>query len=356
MSNNDIEIIKISDIKNEIIKPLSENSKKGDNGCVSTIGGSLEYTGAPYYSAISALKAGSDLSHVFCHTEAAIPIKSYSPELIVHPAFNIFSNETLLSKTKRWFKSMNSILIGPGLGREEDTKKIFVNFCANISGFKNIPLVLDADGVWFWVKINMQDEKEEEINLINSNKNLIMTPNFTEFEKMCKILGDKFNSECIQEQKKFIDEIYTSGNSIIKLNNIQKNEKYKKIFYNEIELCNEYKNNFILVKKGKCDIITDGIKLYMISNKGSLKRTGGIGDILSGLINCYCGMLNQTKKNNLEYDSKSLITHDELIQCCILACYICREASRCAYEKMKYSLTAPDIINELQNVINKIYI
>ena len=88
----DFKIIKIVDIKNEIIKPLTESSKKGENGCIATIGGSLEYTGAPYYSAISALKSGADLSHVFCHTEAAIPIKSYSPELIVHPAFNTFSN------------------------------------------------------------------------------------------------------------------------------------------------------------------------------------------------------------------------------------------------------------------------
>ena len=90
MSEENIEPIEITTIKNEIIKKLSVNSKKGENGCVATIGGSLEYTGAPYYSAISSLKAGSDLSHVFCHKESAIPIKSYSPELIVHPAFNTF--------------------------------------------------------------------------------------------------------------------------------------------------------------------------------------------------------------------------------------------------------------------------
>ena len=65
MSEKNIEPIKITSIKNEIIKKLSVDSKKGENGCVATIGGSLEYTGAPYYSAISALKAGSDLSHVF---------------------------------------------------------------------------------------------------------------------------------------------------------------------------------------------------------------------------------------------------------------------------------------------------
>ena len=49
------------------------------------------------------------------------------------------------------------------------------------------------------------------------------------------------------------------------------------------------------------------------------------------------------------------MNHDILIKCCILACYICREASKTAFEKMKYSLTAPDIINELTNIVNKIY-
>ena len=75
MSDNDIQSIKIIDIKNEIIKPLTENSKKGDNGCITTIGGSLEYTGAPYYSAISSLKAGKRVAVVigpeggFCEAE-----------------------------------------------------------------------------------------------------------------------------------------------------------------------------------------------------------------------------------------------------------------------------------------------
>ena len=354
MSNINIIPIKIEEIKNEIIKPLSINSKKGENGCVATIGGSLEYTGAPYYSAISSLKAGSDLSHVFCHKESAIPIKSYSPELIVHPGFDISTNDVLLKKTQRWFKSMNSILIGPGMGREPDIEKIFVMFSKTISEFKNIPLIYDADGVWFWV--NIQDKLDKEIlEEINGNKKLIMTPNFTEFEKMCKILGDKFNKENIEKQKKFIDDIYEDKENIIQINDFNNIEKYKDIFFNEINLCNKFNNNFILVKKGKCDIITDGKDLYIIKNQGSLKRTGGIGDLLSGLINCYCGMINQRLKENNEYTEKCIINHEILMKCCILACYVCRASSKSAFEKMKYSLTAPDIINELPNIINKIY-
>lgn len=49
------------------------------------MGGSKEYTGAPYYAAMSSLRVGADLSYVYCPEEASIPIKSYSPELIVLP-------------------------------------------------------------------------------------------------------------------------------------------------------------------------------------------------------------------------------------------------------------------------------
>ena len=127
------------------------------------------------------------VSHVFCHKESAIPIKSYSPELIVHPGFDASSNDVLLKKTERWFKSMNSILIGPGMGRDPDIEKIFVRFSKFISEFKNIPLVYDADGVWFWVNINTKSEFDKNIvEQINSNEKLIMTPNFTEFENCVK--------------------------------------------------------------------------------------------------------------------------------------------------------------------------
>ena len=104
---------------------LSPFKIKGENGAVGVIGGSLEYSGAPYYSAIAALKSGADLSHVFCHKEASLPIKSYSPELIVHPGFDDETESILLTKTIRWLKSMSSLVVGPGLGREESMNKIF---------------------------------------------------------------------------------------------------------------------------------------------------------------------------------------------------------------------------------------
>ena len=92
------------------------------------IGGSIDYTGAPYYAGISALKSGCDLIHIFCHEDAAIPIKCYSPELIVHPAFSNPSNTTQLDKTVRWFKSMDCLIIGPGMGSSLEASSIFNYF------------------------------------------------------------------------------------------------------------------------------------------------------------------------------------------------------------------------------------
>jgi ATP-dependent NAD(P)H-hydrate dehydratase len=70
-----------------VFPPLVSTLRKGDNGRIAVIGGSLEFTGAPFYAAISSLKTGGDLAHIFCSKSASSSIKAYSPEIIVHPVF-----------------------------------------------------------------------------------------------------------------------------------------------------------------------------------------------------------------------------------------------------------------------------
>ena len=73
------------DLARQAIPPLSHSLHKGQCGRIGIIGGSKEYTGAPYLSAISALRTGADIVHVFCSPSAATVIKSFSPDLVVHP-------------------------------------------------------------------------------------------------------------------------------------------------------------------------------------------------------------------------------------------------------------------------------
>jgi ATP-dependent NAD(P)H-hydrate dehydratase len=71
------------------VMPLSYDSHKGSSGRVGVLGGSGDFTGAPFYAAMASLNAGADLSFVFCANEAALPIKSYSPELMVTPVYSV---------------------------------------------------------------------------------------------------------------------------------------------------------------------------------------------------------------------------------------------------------------------------
>ena len=69
----------------------------------------MVYTGAPYFAAISALKAGADLVHVFCERDAGQVIKSYSPELIVHP---VFDTELAMEEIDQWLPRFHCVVLG----------------------------------------------------------------------------------------------------------------------------------------------------------------------------------------------------------------------------------------------------
>jgi NAD(P)H-hydrate repair Nnr-like enzyme with NAD(P)H-hydrate dehydratase domain len=52
------------------IPEMSYDSAKGTAGRLAVVGGSLEYTGAPYLAASAMLRGGADLAHVFCEQSA----------------------------------------------------------------------------------------------------------------------------------------------------------------------------------------------------------------------------------------------------------------------------------------------
>jgi len=71
----------------KMIPPLSPEMHKGMAGRIGVIGGSEEYfpiqsytdfsyTGAPFYSCMSAMLFGADLGHVICEPGAATVVKS----------------------------------------------------------------------------------------------------------------------------------------------------------------------------------------------------------------------------------------------------------------------------------------
>jgi ATP-dependent NAD(P)H-hydrate dehydratase len=124
----------------QIIPPLEFSSRKGDFGRIGILGGSVDYTGAPYYAGKASLLFGADLSFIFCASEASIPLKSYSPELMISPFYDTSAIQLLsLAQMKSMantfanthFPRIHSLVIGPGLGRNINVGHIVLEMLQN---------------------------------------------------------------------------------------------------------------------------------------------------------------------------------------------------------------------------------
>ncbi|KAI3976307.1 hypothetical protein MKX01_021849 [Papaver californicum] len=237
-------------ILRRITPTLDPNRHKGQAGKVAVIGGCREYTGAPYFAAISALKIGADLSHVFCTKDAAPIIKSYSPELIVHPileeSYSIRDEERrsilskVLAEVAKWMERFDCIVVGPGLGRDP-----FLLDCVSeimkLARRSNVPIVVDGDGL-FLVTNNL--------DLVSGYHLAVLTPNVKEYKRLVqKVIGTEVNDQDAAEELLYLAR-GIGGTTVL--------------------------------RKGKPDLISDGVTINMVSIFGSPRRCGGQGDILSG--------------------------------------------------------------------------
>ncbi|KOB72283.1 ATP-dependent (S)-NAD(P)H-hydrate dehydratase, partial [Operophtera brumata] len=214
------------------VVPGLESKTKGDAGKIGIIGGSIEYTGAPYFAAISALKVGADLVYVVTTEEAAPVIKNYSPDLIVYP----FLNYKSASKISSLLQKMDVIVIGPGLGREDETMTLVYDIIKTCKSLQK-PLVIDADGLYAL-------SKNPSIIKDYPSPGLILTPNQREANKL--------------------------------MNSVPNNSSSK--WYN-------FWGDFVSVLvKGEQDIFFSSITSYdwSLSQGGSGRRAAGQGDILAG--------------------------------------------------------------------------
>jgi ATP-dependent NAD(P)H-hydrate dehydratase len=97
------------------------------------------------------------------------------------------------------------------------------------------------------------------------------------------------------------------------------------------------------VRKGPLDLITDGQECLYVKNPGSLKLCGGIGDILAGCIGSFT-------QYEVRADSGLGVKNTKL-ESVAMACWVTRRASSLAFAEFKHSLTAPDILRKLPDVI-----
>ncbi len=125
-------------------------SHKGEHGKLWIIGGSNRYSGAPVLSALAAQQVGVDLVTIFAPSSIANVIRSYSPNLIVHPyegdhlTWKAFNDLAVLKNLNN--KRPDAILIGPGCGDDSETLDALSRLI-QIFLEADIPLIIDADAL-----------------------------------------------------------------------------------------------------------------------------------------------------------------------------------------------------------------
>ena len=189
-------MVNLQKIASSVIPLLNNITRKGSHGKVAIVGGSFEYTGAPHYAALSALRTGADLTWIFCSQDSAIPIKSYSPDAIVLPILPSSRNADPSSSSssssrdkdrisssifefERLAPRFDSVVIGPGLGRNHltfDALTGILEVCRN----QLLPTVIDGDALFFL------STNTDALDLIITNPGwpVVLTPNGIEFKRL----------------------------------------------------------------------------------------------------------------------------------------------------------------------------
>ncbi|CAH1159753.1 unnamed protein product [Phaedon cochleariae] len=269
--------------------PLSRDRHKGQAGRIGVFGGSIEYTGAPYFSSISALKVGADLTYIFCNKEAATVIKSYSPELIVLP---VLDDSKAIEKIEPWLDRLHVVLIGPGLGRHDNTFEVIENVIQSCRS-QRIPMVIDADGLYFVSK------KPEVIK--DYPAPIILTPNVMEFNRLVgQTTGDGTK---LERSSSFLKSL--GGNITI--------------------LCKDKDDE--IISKGTVVKVTGG---------GSGRRCGGQGDLLGGSLATFFAW--------------ALMKGEDVNVACCAAARLTRECNSRAFSRLGRSMTTTDMIEEIHGV------
>lgn len=116
------------------------DTHKGDYGAVLVIGGG-PYTGAPALTARAALRAGADLVRVACPESIAKTVAGYSENVIVRELPGDVLQPGHVDRLLDLAADQDSVVFGPGLGREGPTLDAAREFLAAVEG----TVVVDAD-------------------------------------------------------------------------------------------------------------------------------------------------------------------------------------------------------------------
>ena len=263
---------------------------------------------------MSALRVGADLSLVFCTRGAGPVIKSYSPELIVHPVLPVKEEsgensavqgvEAGTSAVVALFPRLDALVVGPGMGRDESVLATAEAIVSEAVA-RRLPLVIDGDGLFLVCRrpglISRRDASR-----------VVLTPNVNEFSRLWAAVhgGESAPADASDEQLRTLSRLLGGA---------------------------------VVVRKGGVDCVASSATTAVLrcAEEGSLRRCGGQGDVLAGTISVFVAWSARAKTS-------------DLAQAVHTACAVCRRAAKAAFAVKKRSMVASDLIEQLGGVMEEL--
>ncbi|KAH0526363.1 hypothetical protein TsFJ059_009692 [Trichoderma semiorbis] len=301
-----------------MVPPMLDTFHKGQLGRVAVIGGSEDYTGAPYFSAMASARLGCDMSHVICTPAAAAVIKTYSPNLMVHPLMRQSPPQNKSSEDEDsnpdhvarkiidMLGRLHVLVVGPGLGRDP-LMQATVARVIRAAREANMPVVLDADAL---------QVVQNDPDVVRGYKYAVLTPNVVEFKRLCDALKIDVGQQSSETGK--------------------------------VETLAKELGGVTIIQKGYKDFISNG-KVTLVSDlEGGKKRSGGQGDTLTGAVATFLGWRKAYLDGLWKDHEQPALDADEMMG---LAAFggsaVTRECSRLAFGKNGRSLQASDLTDEV---------
>jgi len=206
---------------------------------------------------------------VICTPTAATVIKTYSPNIMVHPLMRSTLTKTGAATTRLsadaeqdpdkiagpiidLLPRIHVLVVGPGLGRDELMHEV----CRRVlraAREQSTPFVVDADALAL---------VSGDPDLVRGYELAVLTPNVVEFGRLTAALG--IDDEVAQAKE-------GRGESA------------------KVEALARALGGVTVVQKGAKDLISNGKTTLTVDLKGGLKRSGGQGDTLTGSIATFLG-------------------------------------------------------------------
>ena len=225
----------------------NKDGHKGSFGDVLFIAGAASYFGAPYFAALSFMKAGGGYSRLAAPASVTPFIANKGSEIVFVPQKETksgsisFENKNALIELS---ETVDMVVIGPGLSLAEETQRLVRELTKEI----NKPVLIDGDGITAICK---------DLQIIRKRKaETILTPHLGEMARITNLAVTEIDDNKIEVLQRMAGEL-----------------------------------NATIVSKGAHSLIghPDGkVAINLTGNSGM--ATAGSGDVLAGTIAAMFGL------------------------------------------------------------------